>query len=779
MTFKQKNIGAVVTVLLCLLLLLSIMGYKLVRVERELDFTENTLMVDSSKITNVYNDAMAASSSWSRAILWMMEDQILKQGLVNESGQKLTSLQTPAVLFSDAEERLKRVEIGLKDIRIHRDNLSEQEAARMQVLRDTLERVGKVAVADGYKLLQVAAKGEGSLQQIHIEWQQMQWQGLLDVLDEMETISQKVSRSNLAVVLEHIGTASIVSLTLGAFIFILIGGVLLWQMRFISRLIGGQMERLFRHIDHISKDDFSHPIRYRPGMEHSLVALLSKLQDRLRAAKEMMVENARIRVALDASSANVMLVDERRQISFVNRSLRSRQPHLANHQDKMALDSVLDRQQVETLCGSNSPQKLELKLDGKDWVLQSNSVNDEKGGRLGVVIEWTDRTAELQVERDIEQVIHAITLGDFEKRVNESGKTGFHLMLAEQLNSLTQTVAGVVGEVADLFGKLADGDLRMRMNGQYQGLFAELRDNCNDSLSKLEQMVGQMREAATTINGAAKEIATGNANLSSRTEQQAASLEETAASMEELTSTVKHNADNARQADQLARNASTAAGQGGEMVARVVNTMGRITQSAKKVADITAVIDSIAFQTNILALNAAVEAARAGEQGRGFAVVASEVRNLAQRSAEAAKEIGSLIGESVVEIESGAALVQDAGGTMDELVKAVSQVAEIVQEIAQACVEQSSGIQQVNQAVTHMDENTQQNAAMVEQAAAAAVSLQDQANSLYETAVRFSVTGANGGGIAVAANTMNTPMVSKRANKKELVADVEGDWETF
>ncbi|MDC8757556.1 methyl-accepting chemotaxis protein [Janthinobacterium fluminis] len=266
----------------------------------------------------------------------------------------------------------------------------------------------------------------------------------------------------------------------------------------------------------------------------------------------------------------------------------------------------------------------------------------------------------------------------------------------------------------------------------------------------LASTVGTIRQSTDTIACASSEIASGNLDLSSRTEQQASSLEQTASSMEELTSTVKQNSDSARRANQLALSASSVAVQGGAVVARVVETMGAINDSARKIADIIGVIDGIAFQTNILALNAAVEAARAGEQGRGFAVVASEVRNLAQRSAGAAKEIKELIGDSVEKVDSGSKLVDQAGATMDEIVASVKRVTDIMGEISSASAEQEAGIEQINQAISEMDGVTQQNAALVEQAAAAAESLQDQAGSLAQAVGVFKLGGGEAAAPAMA-----------------------------
>jgi methyl-accepting chemotaxis protein len=297
---------------------------------------------------------------------------------------------------------------------------------------------------------------------------------------------------------------------------------------------------------------------------------------------------------------------------------------------------------------------------------------------------------------------------------------------------LIRAIVNPINEAVALANAVASGDLTSKIESNTNdetGLLLQALKSMNDNLVKL---VGNVRASADSITTGAGEIAAGNADLSQRTEEQASSLEETAASMEELTSTVKQNAENAKQANQLAKGASEIAMKGGEVVGQVVGTMSSINDSSRKIVDIISVIDGIAFQTNILALNAAVEAARAGEQGRGFAVVAAEVRNLAQRSAAAAKEIKTLIGDSVGKVEDGTRLVDEAGKTMAEIVNAVKRVTDIMSEISAASMEQSTGIEQVNQAVTQMDEVTQQNAALVEEAAAAAESVEEQAQLLTE-----------------------------------------------
>jgi methyl-accepting chemotaxis protein len=299
-----------------------------------------------------------------------------------------------------------------------------------------------------------------------------------------------------------------------------------------------------------------------------------------------------------------------------------------------------------------------------------------------------------------------------------------------------------VDETQQVIESAKSGDLtrRVPLEGK-SGAIASLCDGVNALMDKMTEVLLSVREAGETINTAAGEISTGNNDLSQRTEQQASSLEETASSMEQLSSTVKQNAENAKQANQLAAAASGVAVKGGEVVGNVVTTMSEINTSARKIEDIISVIDGIAFQTNILALNAAVEAASAGEQGRGFAVVAGEVRNLAQRSASAAKEIKELISDSVSKVQEGTRLVENAGNTMTEIVSSVQRVTDIMGEISAASSEQSAGIDQVNNAITSMDEVTQQNAALVEEAAAAAESLVDQAISLMEVVGNFKLKG--------------------------------------
>jgi methyl-accepting chemotaxis protein len=348
------------------------------------------------------------------------------------------------------------------------------------------------------------------------------------------------------------------------------------------------------------------------------------------------------------------------------------------------------------------------------------------------------------------------------------------------IRNVRASLGGEPDQAARLAASIAQGDLTQVVDVRPQDK-TSMMAAMHDMQNRLQQTIGEIRRSAESIASATQQIAAGNGDLSQRTEQQAASLQETAASMEELTATVKQNADNARQASGLAHNASEIATRGNDVVSRVIGTMGEINDSSRQIADIIGVIEGIAFQTNILALNAAVEAARAGEQGRGFAVVAGEVRSLAQRSGTAAKEIKQLISASVERVHNGSTLVQQAGTTMGEILQAVQRVTDIMGEIAAASEEQSSGISQVGRAVTQMDEVTQQNAALVEQAAAAAASLQDQAGRLRDTVSAFRVNVAESGApgsAVVAARRVAAPVAAAEAPQAAATAAATAARET-
>jgi len=475
-------------------------------------------------------------------------------------------------------------------------------------------------------------------------------------------------------------------------------------------------------------------------------------------AKRQADETARIKIGLDNVATNVMIANKDLEIIYMNKSLvamfgkveQSIRKDLPRFDMKTLMGSNIDvfhknpAHQRGVLGGLNGTHRTTIKLGGCTFSLAVTPVINPAGERLGFAVEWVDRTNEVAVENEISGIVAAAAAGDFSKRIGEEDKDGFFKVLAQSMNGLLKTSEIGLNEVVRVLGALAKGDLTERITNEYSGTFGQLKDDSNQTVAQLTEIVGGIKEAAEAIDTAAKEIARGNADLSARTEQQASSLEETASSMEELTSTVKQNADNAKQANQLAISASSSAVKGGEMVAEVVTTMSGIAESSKKIADIIGVIDGIAFQTNILALNAAVEAARAGEQGRGFAVVATEVRNLARRSAAAAKEIKDLIQTSVKKVEDGNRIVEQTGETISELVTSVKRVTDIMAEITAASAEQSTGIEQVNQAVTQMDEVTQQNAALVEQASAAAESLQEQAGGLVQSVATFRLEHSEG-----------------------------------
>lgn len=460
---------------------------------------------------------------------------------------------------------------------------------------------------------------------------------------------------------------------------------------------------------------------------------------------------SRIKIGLYSSSAAITISDANGLLMHATpiaedllRSVCGK--NLTDLVGKRLVDTVLTDPKVQSDMNDAvlRGHTIDIKLGNHHLRLAARPIKSEHGTTLGRVTTWIDRTAEVAIENEVADIVSAAAMGNLSKRIDITGKEGFFASLGEGLNKFLSVTQQALETTSEVLSRVAGGDLSRIVEAEFSGVFGKLKDDTNQTIERLRDVVGQIKEASDTINTAAKEIAAGNQDLSSRTEEQASSLEETASSMEQLNATVKQNAESARQANELAGTSNEIATRGGQMVKQVVHTMTGIQTSSQKIADIVGVIDSIAFQTNILALNAAVEAARAGEQGRGFAVVASEVRNLAQRSAKAAKEIKLLIAESVDKVESGAQLVNEAGSTMDEVVSSFQQVARLVMDITNASREQSSGIEQVTQAVSQMDEVTQQNAALVEEAAAAAESLEEQAQGLVQAVGMFKLNEGHG-----------------------------------
>ncbi len=504
-----------------------------------------------------------------------------------------------------------------------------------------------------------------------------------------------------------------------------------------------------KHFRRITEGYFTDPIEIHRGDEigdvlREMKSMQIKVGFDINDARVQAAATQRIKVALDNVSTNVMVADNNGNLIYLNKSVVEMMQDaeddirndLPDFSAKDLLGSNFDsfhkqpEHQREMLARLNKTYSTQVVIGGRTFSLVANPVVDEEGIRLGTAVEWQDITQQLNAEKQVDDLINGAIAGKLDVRIETNSFKGFMKTLSDGINQLMDAVVAPINEVKRVIERLAEGDISQTMEGDFQGVFAELRDATNTSMTNLLNMVTQINNSASSISTGANEIAKGNMDLSQRTEEQASSLEETASSMEEMTSTVKQNADNARQANQLASAGREQAEQGGEVVGKAVSAMLEINNSSKKIAAIISVIDEIAFQTNLLALNAAVEAARAGEQGRGFAVVAGEVRNLAQRSAGAAKEIKELIEDSVARVEEGSELVDQSGKALEEIVTAVKKVSDIIAEIAAASQEQSSGIEQVNSAISQMDEVTQQNAALVEEAAAASQSLNEQGQRL-------------------------------------------------
>jgi len=521
----------------------------------------------------------------------------------------------------------------------------------------------------------------------------------------------------------------------------------------------------------------------------------------LAQAREDAAKAMRINQALDNVQSGVMVADTNLEIIYTNESVERMfkaaeqdiREQLPNFNADKLLGSNIDSfhqdpsHQRRLLAGLKESNSLELLIGGQHMNVIASPVINAEGERIGFVAEWQNNTQEVLIEQEIAQLVQDVKAGDLSTRIYMGDKQGFANMLSSGINELTDVIERVLSDVSLVMEAMAEGDLTTAITNDYQGIYAECKNNINGTLINLSNFIVQIRDSADFIDSSSQEIASGNDNLSQRAEQQAASLEQTAASMEQLATTVKDNAGNTQRAHQVVNSASQLAQKGGEIVKSAIIAMQDINDSSNEIAEIIGVIDEIAFQTNLLALNAAVEAARAGEHGRGFAVVATEVRNLAQRSANAAKQSNDLIQNSMQKVRAGTAFVNETGIALTEIVNSVAQVGEIVAQIANASAEQTAGIDQVNQAVSQMDDITQQNAALAEQAAASSISMHDQSTNMSKLLGFFKINSK-----AASSQPVKTAGYSKvlvapvRATAKKPVAssskpnsDISDEWEEF
>jgi methyl-accepting chemotaxis protein len=514
------------------------------------------------------------------------------------------------------------------------------------------------------------------------------------------------------------------------------------------RSINRPLEGLLQSVGRFEEGDFLTAI---PGID--LPNEFGDIARALRRVQGLSGEHALTTAGLNGSGTMLMITDTEERITFMSSGLVeffmrleplfraakedfSIQAMYGEHIDYYRTNANLRRELI-----SDDGRRRRVRYEVGAYVIDVDMsyVNDAHGDKMGHVLVWTDITQELAAEREIAAIVQGAAQGDFTKRVDMAGKKSTAREIAQGLNAVSDLITDAVDDFGASLSALAGGDLTRPVAGHYEGVFGQLKSNIDHTIGRLSETIATIQRTSIDVATAANEIRAGSEDLASRTEQQAASLEENAATTEELAASVKQSATSATQAARLAETASHGATEGGRIVGEAITAIERIQGASKRIADITGVIDEIAFQTNLLALNAAVEAARAGEAGKGFAVVAAEVRTLAQRSGAAAKDISGLIAKSVTEVDAGVRLGRAAGDALKSIVQTAQEVAGTIAEISSAAAEQATGIDEISQAVSTLDNATQQNAALAEQSAASASLLSQQMSDLEALVSEFRV----------------------------------------
>lgn len=542
-------------------------------------------------------------------------------------------------------------------------------------------------------------------------------------------------------------------------LFETVGVVLVLLLMLASRSNAKQLKRLHTHITEITEGNFKTLIDSKgtsllPQILGRLDSLQIKLGADIEDVKATLNDSQRIESALNATSSNIMVIDRFHSIIFINASLaqtfksieKELKAGLPNFEANSLLRKNIDalfqepEQQIQLLDSAKESYKTRFNINSTVLDTVIDPIFSESGERLGTVIEWKEMTGQLAIEANIERIVTEASKGCLNGRIPTENLQGFEQSISQSMNALLESFGQTTQTLNRILLGMSEGDLTLRIENNYEGDLLAMKTAVNSALSNIETTFGQIKRGASEIGIMSGEVAVASDDLSQRTQQQAASLEETAASMEELTATVQQSTQNTAQANALAHTAAQEADEGIIVMSRTIEAMNNITELSQKIGDITRVIDGIAFQTNLLALNAAVEAARAGEHGRGFAVVASEVRNLAQKSADAAKDISILISSATQQIASGTSLVEQTNTVFGQMVSKIRDVENLVSAVASTAREQSKGLNQINLAVSNLDQTTQQNAALVEELSSTAGNMSEQAEEQAKFVGHFKIS---------------------------------------